>query len=299
MTISTPPALAHEALIIAGPTGVGKSELAVEVAEHCNGEIVGADAFQVYAGLDILTAKPSRELRSRVPHHLIGEIPLRESFNVARYLELASARMAEIRERGHVPVVVGGTGLYIRALIRGLSELPAGDPAIRTELEQCSLAQLQDRLRQLDPAACAWIDMHNPRRLIRALEICLTADRPYSSFRTAWEKVPARTLGVVLTREREDLCARIDTRVQSMFRDGVVAEVRAAGELGPTAAQTLGLAEIQSLLRGERTEPECIASIQLSTRQYAKRQITWFRKETGLIDIRAGEDAMNRIVALR
>lgn len=299
MTISTPPALAHGALIIAGPTGVGKSELAVEVAERCGGEIVGADAFQIYAGLDLLTAKPAPELRARVPHHLIGEIPLTQTFNVARFLELASARMAEIRARGGVPVVVGGTGLYVRALIRGLSELPAGDPSLRAELEHAPLPELQERLRELDPAACAWIDLQNPRRLVRALEVCIASGKPYSSFRAEWRAAPPRRVGVVLTRERDDLYARIDQRVEEMFRDGVVEEVRSAGEVASTAAQTLGLREIQAFIRGEMSQRECIAAIQQATRRYAKRQMTWFRKEAGLVETRIGPSVIETLLAMR
>jgi tRNA dimethylallyltransferase len=279
-----PPALEYRALVIAGPTGAGKSELAVEVAERCGGEIVGADAFQVYAGLELLTAKPSPALLARVPHHLIGEIPLTERFHVAQYLALATRRLAEIRARGRLPIVVGGTGLYVRALTRGLADLPPADPALRAELEALPLAELQARLATLDPEAARWLDFQNPRRVIRALEVTLLTGKPFSSFRENWSvSAPEGLIGVVLTREREELYQRIDRRVEAMFRDGVIEEVRQTGELGPTAGQTLGLREIHAHLRGELSEEECIAAIQQATRRYAKRQLTWFRKDGELV----------------
>ena len=271
-----------EFFIIAGATAVGKSELAVAVAERCGGEIVSADAFQIYRGLDILTAKPSAELPARVPHHLVGEIPLTQSFDVAQYLPAARQRIAEICARGRVPIVTGGTGLYLRALTRGLAEMPRADAALRAELEQQPLAELQRRLAQLDPLGAAQIDLKNPRRVIRALEVCQLTGEPFSSFRQQWETVPAGIRGIVLTRDREALNARIDRRTETMFATGVVEEVRASGEIGPTASQTIGLREIRALLAGQLSQAECIATIQQNTRRYAKRQMTWFRREPAL-----------------
>ena len=265
--------------VIAGPTAVGKSEIAVAVAERCSGEIVGADAFQIYAGLDILTAKPAPELRARVAHHLVGEIPLTESFDVARYLAAARARIADIRARGKVPIVCGGTGLYLRALTRGLADLPPADETLRAELEAQPLRELQRRIATLDPAGAARMDLKNPRRLIRAIEVCLLAGRPFSSFREQWDAAPADVRGIVLTRDRDDLRARIALRTEAMFAAGVADEVRRAGDSGPTASQTLGLREIRALLAGALNRPACLATIQQATRRYAKRQLTWFRRE--------------------
>jgi tRNA dimethylallyltransferase len=289
VTFSAPPAREHGALIVAGATGVGKSEVAVALAEQVGGEIVGADAFQIYAGMPVLTAQPSPELRARVPHHLIGEIPVTESFSVGKYLELARQRLAQIRGRGRVPVVVGGTGLYIRALLRGLADLPAADAALRAELDATPLQALCERLRTLDPEGARWIDLRNPRRVIRALEVCLLTGRPFSSFRSEWEADDEGTRGVVLLRDRDELARRIDARVAAMFREGVVSEVRVLGEIGETASQTLGLDQIRAHLRGEMTEPECIAAIQQATRQYSKRQATWFRRERSLKPVLARE----------
>ncbi len=268
--------------IIAGPTAVGKSDLAVDVAERCGGEIVGADAFQIYRGLEILTAQPSAELRARAPHHLVGEIPLSQSFDVAQYLRAAGQRIAEIRARGRVPIVTGGTGLYLRALTRGLADLPGADAQLRADLEKQPPADLQYRLAELDPLGAAQIDLQNPRRVIRALEVCLLTGRPFSSFREQWTAAPHGIRGIVLTLDRETLNARIDRRTAAMFAAGVIEEVRAAGAAGPTASQTLGFREIRALLAGQLGQADCVAALQHATRRYAKRQMTWFRRETAL-----------------
>jgi tRNA dimethylallyltransferase len=279
------------ALLLAGPTAIGKSAIALQLAERVGGEIVGADAFQVYAGLPILTAQASAEDRSRVPHHLIGVIPLTHAFDVAQYLALARRALDEIRSRGRVPIVVGGTGLYLRALLRGLADLPPGDEALRAELAALSLAELQAELKARDPVGAAFIDLQNPRRVIRALEVCRLTGRPFSSFRRGWEQTDSPEFrGYVLTRNRDDLYRRIDARVEAMFRDGVEEEVAALGEVGPTAGQVLGLREIRERLAGRLTRAECIAAIQQATRRYAKRQLTWFAKEPALQPLDAEAD---------
>jgi tRNA dimethylallyltransferase len=278
--------------IIAGPTAVGKSAFAVAVAERCGGEIVGADAFQVYRGLDLLTAKPSADLRARVPHHLIGEIPLTQSFDVAQYLERARTQIAEIHARGHRPIVVGGTGLYLRALSHGLADLPGANAELRAQLETQPLADLQRQLAELDPVGARQIDLQNPRRVIRAVEVCRLTGRPFSSFREEWDRPAPHVHGAVLTMDRAALHERIERRTKMMFAEGVVEEVRSCGTVGATAGQTLGLREIRALMAGEMNEEACIAAIQQSTRQYAKRQMTWFRREAGLetTEVTPGED---------
>jgi tRNA dimethylallyltransferase len=280
-----PPPLAsrYQALVVAGPTAVGKSEFAVREALRIGGEIVGADAFQIYQGLEILTAQPSAELRRRVPHHLFGEIPLATPFDVAQYLARAEPVLAAIRARGNVPVIAGGTGLYIRALLRGLADLPASDPALRAELSAQPLSALQQRLAQLDPEGAAAIDLQNPRRVIRALEICLQTGRPFSSFREEWNHPPETECGILLQRKREELYARIDRRVEAMLSEGAIEEVQRIGEaIGATARQTLGWTEIRRMLSGELSREACRTAIQQATRRYAKRQLTWFQRERGL-----------------
>ena len=275
----------HSSFLILGPTAAGKSDFAAAVAARCDGEIVSADAFQVYAGLDILTAKPPPELRARVPHHLIGEIPLTQPWDVAQWLDAARARIAEIQARGRVAIVVGGTGLYIRALTRGLADLPPASPELRAELAALPPADIQRRLAELDPDGARHIDLKNPRRVIRALEVCLLTQRPFSSFRDQWKTMPDSWRGIVLTRDRAELYARIDRRTEEMFAAGVLEEVRRAGEVGPTASQTLGLREIRAHLAGEMTRDECVAAIRQATRRYAKRQTTWFRREAAFREV--------------
>ena len=279
------PPVTHPFFIIAGPTAVGKSDLAVAVAERCGGEIVGADAFQIYRGLEILTAQPSAELRARVPHYLVGEIPLAQSFDVAQYLRAARERISEIHARGRVPLVTGGTGLYLRALTRGLADLPGADAKLRADLAKETPAELQRRLTGLDPVGAAQTDLQNPRRVIRALEVCLLTGRPFSSFREEWNAAPHDTRGIVVTLDRATLHARIAQRTAAMFASGVIEEVRAAGDVGTTAGQTLGFREIRALLAGQLDPAACIAAIQIATRRYAKRQMTWFRRETALATV--------------
>jgi tRNA dimethylallyltransferase len=252
----------------------------VEIAGRCGAEIVGADAFQVYAGLDVLTAKPSPALLARVPHHLVGEIPLARSFDVGQYREVALEHVRQIEGRGKRALVVGGTGLYIRALTHGLSDLPQGDPALREELDALTLPELQARYAALDPQGYERIDRQNRRRLLRAIEVSLLARVPFSTLRADWRGEPQTPAGagVLLDRDRAELYRRIDARVARMFEQGVVEEVRAA-EAGPTAAHAIGYAEIRDLLAGKMDMAACIAAIRQRTRRYAKRQLTWFRRE--------------------
>jgi tRNA dimethylallyltransferase len=260
---------------------VGKTEIALKAAILCGGEIVGADAFQIYRGLDLLSAKPSREDQDRVPHHLVGTVPLSQPFDVAQYLEAATRSVAEIAARGKVAVIAGGTGLYMRALTHGLSDLPDADPAIRAELEAQSLEELQARYIALDHVGAETIDLKNRRRLVRAIEVCLLTGRPFSDFRDTWNKAPAEPItGFFLTRDRDDLYERTDRRVVEMFRDGVVEEVRSVAEIGMTAGQAIGFKEIQDYVAGKMSERKCIEKVQQATRHYAKRQLTWFRRET-------------------
>jgi tRNA dimethylallyltransferase len=260
---------------LVGPTAVGKSEIAAEVAHRLEAEVLSADAFQIYRGLDILTAKPDRETLAKAPHHLIGAVPLSEEMNAEKFRDAASAIVA----RGKPLIVVGGTGLYIKALTHGLAPLPAADQQLRQRLEGATNEELWRSLAALDPVTAGKIDRHNRRRLVRAVEVCLLTGRPFSAQRGEW-KDAASADGVRLERDRAELSARIDRRVEQMFAAGVLEEVRDVKNVGPTAAQTLGLREIRSLIAGEISQAECIARIQQATRRYAKRQLTWFRGQT-------------------
>ena len=265
-------------IIVAGPTGVGKTAFAVALANRVDGEIIGADAYQVYRGLETLTGQPSREILSAVPHHLIGFLPPTEAFDAGRFVTLAGERISEVLSRGKVPIVTGGSGLYIKALTHGLVDVPPANRALRSKLASLSPRQLQERLAKIDPAAR--IDFRNPRRVLRALEISILTGCPASQIRRAWEGKDALGFrGLLLFRERAELQARIAENVRAMFKRGVVAEVGKIQAIGATAAMAIGFSEIQALRRGEITEAECIAAVTFSTRRYAKRQLTWFRNQ--------------------
>jgi tRNA dimethylallyltransferase len=268
-----------ELFFLVGPTAVGKSSLAIEVAEEIGAEIVNADAFQIYRGLDTLTAKPGAEAQQRVRHHLLNAVELEEVMSAAKFRSLALTAFEQIRARGKSTIVVSGSGLYVRALTHGFDRAVPPNAELRVELNERSPEELADRLRQLDPVRAAQTDLKNPRRVIRAIEIA--EDRS----NTNRGKARARdgedsACGICLVRDRDDLNARINERVHAMFREGVEAEVAGLKHVGPTATQALGLREIQKLLAGETSRDECIAKIQQATRRYAKRQLTWFRHQT-------------------
>jgi len=285
---------------IVGPTATGKSELAADVAHELNAEIVSADAFQIYRGLDLLTAKPDASTLAKAQHHLIGTMPLHEEMNAEKYRRLALRAIEEINSRGKLAIVVGGSGLYIKALTHGLPPLPEPDPKLRERLSGMSLDQLRSRLAELDPETARKIDTRNRRRLVRALEICLLTGKPASAQRKQWAVAAslreARRAGVMASPggashseavtgvfvflEREELHSRINQRVEAMFEQGVIEEVRASGTTSATASQMIGLREIRQLLEGKMSLLQCIAQIQQSTRRYAKRQLTWFRRQT-------------------
>jgi len=279
-----PALLTQPALMIGGPTASGKSAIAVQIALEMDGEILNADAFQIYRGLPLLTAQPDAQEQAGVPHHLLGEFDLREAFDAARYVALAHERIAAIWARGRLPIMVGGTGLYLRSVLYGFSSgLPKPDPELRATLEHRALSDLSRELLEKDPAAAHGVDLQNPRRVIRALEVCLLTGKPFTSFRE--DRVPpAIPAGLWLTRPRAELHTRIETRTSGLFAAGVEDEVKTVlKELGTTACQAIGLKQVTKVLSGETSRAEAIAEISAATRQYARRQETWFRKETALI----------------
>jgi tRNA dimethylallyltransferase len=291
----------NSVFFIVGPTATGKSELAAEVAHRCDAEIVGADAFQIYRGLDLLTAKPDKAALAKLPHHLLGTVSLNEELNAEKYRALALAAIREINARKKRAIVVGGSGFYIKALTHGLSPLPSADRKLRDQLTQLSPGELHLRLRTLDPETARTIDRNNPRRLVRALEICLLTGKRVSEVVVAAvasgrgegsapkafgaATTTAAAPGVFVFREREELYERINRRVETMFAHGVIDEVRALGPIGTTASQTLGLREIRDLIAGKISERECILQIQQATHRYAKRQLTWFRRQTNFLPL--------------
>jgi len=275
-------------VFLAGPTAAGKSAVALELAERLQGEIIAVDSMQVYRGLDIGTAKPSPDEQKRVAHHLIDVAALDESFDAARFVSLAGAAMAGIRSRGRVPIFCGGTGFYFKAFLEGLGGAPPSDPKIRAELQSTPMETLLTELEQRDPVTFQKVDRQNPRRVIRALEVIRVTGRPFSEQRANWQAgrpaVPGHFIG--LTRPAGELCERIRRRVDEMFAKGLVAETEALLQCGlgknPTALQALGYRQVVEHLRGERPLAETIELVKIRTRQFAKRQLTWFRRQMRL-----------------
>lgn len=278
-------------VVIAGPTATGKTALALALAERLRpaweAEVVSADARQIYRLMDIATAKPTPAERARVPHHLLDLVWPNETLTVAEYQAKANAAIADIWARGRLPLLVGGAGLYIRAVADGLA-IPAvaPQPEVRAELEALrateGVAALHARLVALDPVAAARIDARNPRRLIRALEICLVTGRPLSEQQGA-RPTPYRSLYFGLNMERDALYARADARIDAMLAAGLVAETeellaRGYGWSLPSMS-SLGYREVGAFLRGEATLDEAMLRFKLATHGYIRRQLTWFRRD--------------------
>jgi len=270
-------------IAIVGPTASGKSALAMRIAQRLGGEIVSADSRQVYRGMDIGTAKPTAEERARVPHHLVDVVDPGERYDVLRYQRDARAALAGIRARGHVALVVGGTGLYVRALLDGLdlASLPH-DPALRMRLEAEDPAALRERLRAIDPDAASRVDPRNRRRLVRYLEVATIAGGPVPRVRGA--SVAALRIGLRPPRDR--LVAAIERRVREMVAQGVLEEARALVARGVDprlpSMSAHGYVHWAAHLRGEIDLETAIALTARDVRAYSRRQMTWFRRDAAI-----------------
>jgi tRNA dimethylallyltransferase len=273
-------------LMLAGPTGAGKSEIALLLAERLGAEIVSVDSMQVYRGMDIGTAKPSPEERARVPHHLLDVADVTEAFDAARFVELARKAVADIEARGRVALLCGGTGLYFKAFLEGLQNLPS-DPALRAQLEATPLPELLTELQQRDPAAYERVDRNNLRRVVRAIEVIRLTGKPFSSQRADWagavvstSKPPAL---FCLSRASADLHERIARRTEEMFRCGLVVETEellGRGLAGNrNAMQAIGYRQVVEHLQGGPSLPETVELVKARTRQFARRQMVWFRRQ--------------------
>jgi tRNA dimethylallyltransferase len=276
---------------IVGPTASGKSAVALALALRVGGEIVNADAYQLYRKLDVVSAKPSLSERQKVPHHLFDVLDPSEYCDAQRLRDLALPVIDRIANAGRTPIIVGGSGLYIKALTHGLANLPGRDPTLRHQLSQLTLEEMTAQLLSLDPDAPENVPMTNPRYVERALEICLLTGQPQSKLRQTFASIVPDAKGVVLSMERERLYERIRLRVLSMMAAGLIEEVRGMGELSITAEKAIGIRDVRRLLAGECTEAEAIEAITLATRRYAKRQNTWFRREQWLQTICLTEDS--------
>jgi tRNA dimethylallyltransferase len=272
-------------ILLVGPTGVGKTGAALALARLMGTEVVGADSMQIYRGMDIGTEKPSPGQLGGVRHHMIDVADPREDYSVGRYLDAVRPLIDALHARGLVPVVTGGTGLYVKALTRGLCEAPEADWELREELLREPSEGLHARLSALDPEAASAIMPGDRRRLVRALEVVLLTGRPLTRIqKEETAPLPYAFVKVALTRERAELYRMIDGRVGRMVERGLLDEVRRLMEIGPgrTPLQAIGYREIAAHLRGEIAIEEAVRLIQRNTRRYAKRQYTWFRKEPAL-----------------
>jgi tRNA dimethylallyltransferase len=285
-------------IFLAGPTAVGKSEIALALAEQLGGEIISVDSMQVYRGLDIGTAKPSPAEREKIPHHLVDICELPENFDAAQFIRLAQKAVEEIQSRNKTPIFCGGTGLYFKAFLSGLGEAPGTSSELRAGLETLPFEELLRELRERDPAAYAQIDRQNPRRVIRAVEVIRLTGKKFSEQRAEWKskvQSPKSKVFFCITRQPADLHARINVRVDEMFRSGLVAETRELLKRGleqnKTAMQAIGYRQAAEHLRGERNLAETVELVKSRTRQFAKRQLTWFRRQLDAewIELEPGE----------
>lgn len=291
-------------IVIAGPTGSGKSELALRVATTIGGEIVNYDSVQIYRGFDIGSAKPSLEQRALVPHHLFDVAEADEEINAADYARRARAVCEDIHARGKRAILAGGTFFYLRALLSGLPEMPGRDERVRERLRAIAAKRperLHRWLSKIDPRSGRKIAPADRHRVERALEVWITSGRPISSWdiETA-DELPSIKLALAV--ERGELGALLDARVEAMFRAGLIDETRALLERYPSTARpfgTIGYKEAAAVVRGEMTEAEAIAETRRRTRAYAKRQMTWLRAERNVHWIDAGDREQAFAAALR
>jgi tRNA dimethylallyltransferase len=280
-------------IVVCGPTAVGKTRAGIALAQALNGEIVSADSMQVYRGMDIGTAKPTAEERAAATHHLIDIVEPDEPFDAAVYGALARDAVAGLHRRGKVPVVVGGTGLYIKALLRGLFRAGGGDPALRrrlrAEAEALGAERLHARLAECDPAAAARLHPNDTFRVLRALEVYELTGRPISGLQQehGFAETPFAALTIGLTLDRATLYQRIDRRVDAMVAAGLEQEVRCLLDrgFGPelTSMQSIGYSHMTAFVGGALTWEECLRTLKRDTRRFAKRQLTWFRSEPGIV----------------
>ena len=281
-------------VVVSGPTGTGKSDLALDLARRLDGEVVNADSMQLYRGMDVGTAKLPPDERRGVPHHLLDVLDVTQTATVAAYQRDARAVVEDILARGRTPLLVGGSGLYIRAVVDSI-EFPATDPAVRARLEEelgrVGAATLADRLMRLDPEAAATIGPANGRKIVRALEVIELTGRPFSATMPRYGAPAYDAVQLLLDRETADLDARLDQRVRRMVELGLLDEVRRLEtqglRRGVTASRALGYAQFLAVLDGRSDVNEAIAATTQATRRFVRRQRSWFRRDHRMLELAA------------
>lgn len=291
-------------LLLLGPTGVGKTELSLRVAEHFGCPIVNCDSRQIFRGIPIGTAAPTAEEQARVKHYFIATRELEEDYNAGQFERDAIALLDDLFKSHDVVVMTGGSMLYADAVCHGLDDLPAVPPDIRTQVqrgyEEKGLNWLQTEVQRLDPAYWEEVDRQNPARLMHCVELCLTTGKAYSSLRTNTRRErPFRIIKIGLERPRALLYARIDERVKQMIAEGLVEEARAVyPKRALNSLQTVGYRELFAYFDGEYDLDRAIELIQQNTRHYAKRQLTWFRRDKEIVWLNAEEDYEKNIASI-
>ncbi|WP_297445958.1 tRNA (adenosine(37)-N6)-dimethylallyltransferase MiaA [Desulfurobacterium sp.] len=269
-------------IVITGPTAAGKTDFSIKLAKAIGGEIISADSMQVYRELDIGTDKISRDKMDGIPHYLIDVLRPDEYFSVADFVREADKAIREIRSKGKFPLIVGGTGFYIRALLFGLSPVPSADEKVRKKLSKFSTEELYSRLKKIDPEYALKIHSTDRKRIVRALEVYELTGKPLSSFKLP-EKPRYDFYGYFLYRNRDELYRRINDRVDSQIERGLIEEAKKLLSYGKdiTAFQALGYKEMLPYIEGKVSLEEAVRNLKRRTRQFAKRQFTWFKKEKG------------------
>jgi len=274
-------------VFILGPTGVGKSDIAVKIAKKTSGEIISCDSMQVYRGMPVISQQPPADLQKAIPHHLIGILDPSKEWSAADFVDEAYSVASDIVRYNKVPVVVGGTGLYARAFIKGLFDSPPRDDKLRRSLyeqaEQKGGKRLYEKLRRIDPVYAGKIHQNDLRRIIRALEVYELTGKPISEKQKESRGIESeyKVLMFILERDRNELYRRIDERVEKMFEGGIIREAKRlkARNMSRTARTALGYREISDYIKGRCSLQEAKEFLKKHTRQYAKRQLTWFRRE--------------------
>ncbi len=275
-------------VVVAGPTASGKTRLSIQLAQHFNTEIISADSRQFYREMKIGTAAPTTLEQQGIPHHFIGHLSIHDPYNVSKFESEVIALLGNLFKYHPVVIMTGGSGLYIDAVCKGIDDLPDPDPQLRQQLKDLlsdkGINALQASLQQLDPAGYDQMDIYNPSRLIRALEVTLTTGIPYSSLRKQTPRQrPFSVLKTALTLPKEILHHRIHQRVDTMLEAGWIREAEALLPFSHlNALNTVGYKELFSYLKGECSLAEAVEKIKTNTRRYAKRQMTWFRKDTAI-----------------
>lgn len=297
----------NKVIVVCGPTASGKTALAVELAKIYNGEIISADSMQIYTDMDIASAKATPEEQQGIPHHLLGFLDPSESFSVAEYVELCNEAVRDILSRGKTPIICGGTGLYISSFVDNITfDDSTQDYEFRERMrkfaDENGAAALLEKLRSVDPETAATLHENNIGRIIRALEVYETTGHTISQAKAASRNTPSPYEFIMMTidyENRDQLKERINRRVDLMMERGLLDEAKKCFSQSdrPTAAQAIGIKELYPYLRGERELADCVEELKLRTRQYAKRQMTWFRRDKRIEHIVVAEnDSFDDIV---